>query len=150
VQKDLGTKHKPRIVKVFVRSKRVAVSSIIVPVPDLSIIAHTTLLERTGVLYEDQLEETQKLMVQYARDLAGQAGLSVEIVDLSKLGIFERLLNSTFKKFPGAPAIFLPDSVFSQIMKNVPVSDSIKSMKDIPNSNRVDGPNISRLLPKIN
>jgi hypothetical protein len=118
-------------------------------VPDLSVIAHATLSERTGVLYEDQLEETQKLMVQYATDLAGQAGLSVKIVDLSKLGVFERLLNSTFKKSPGAPAIFLPDSVFSQIMKDVPVSDSIKGMKDVPNS-RVDGPNISRLLPKIN
>jgi hypothetical protein len=149
VEKELATNDKPRTVKVFVRSKRVAVSCIIVPMPARWVIPLTTLPERK-VLYEDQLEETQKLMVQYATDLAVQAGLSVKIVDLSKLGVFERLLNSTFKKFPVAPAILLPDSVFSQIMKDVPVSDLIKSMKDIPNSNRVDGLNISRLLHKIN
>jgi hypothetical protein len=149
VEKELATNDKPRTVKVFVRSKRVAVSCIIVPMPARLVIPLTTLSERK-ILCEDQLEETQKLMVQYATDLAGQAGLSIKIVDLSKLGVFERLLNSTFKKFPGGPAIFLPDSVFSQIVKDIPVSDSIKSMIDIPNSNRVDGPNISRLLPKIN
>lgn len=137
----MTTDGKLRVVKVFVRSKRVAVSSIVVHTPARSIIAHATLPERT-VLYEDQLEENQKLMVRYATELATQTGLSIKIVDLSKLGVFQRMLNSVLKKFPGSPAIFVPDSLFTQIMKDSPMFDSIKSMND--------GLNTSSLLTKIN
>jgi len=101
--------------KVFVRSKNVPVA--IRVVEDLQwTTAGTFKVRRTMLQYENQLDEGQMAILEYARKLAGAAGVSLEVVDLSRLNFISRFVKYLFAKTPRVPSVEIPGMVLSDLL----------------------------------
>ncbi len=83
---------------------------------DLSVLGQTKISKRI-VVFEDRLDENQKAMFAYARDLATSAGLPFEVVDVVKLNILQKLAMILSRNFLETPAVVFPESAFHCIMK---------------------------------
>ena len=129
-------REKTQHVRVFIRTRCVAVRSFIIDVPVWSPAGRAT-TRKWSVEYEYQLDKVQKLMIQDATDLALSAGLRVRITDISKLNVLERTILSVFKRLPDAPIIFVPDVVFSRVLANRGFNDSIFDLKWIASIKRL-------------
>jgi len=72
---------------------------------------------RSSIQFEDRLDKVQKSMLEDAERLAISSGVSLRVIDLSKLNVvfrlFSRILSSQI--FPG---VVLPRKVFSSTMGN--------------------------------
>jgi hypothetical protein len=104
------------IVTVFVKSKRVAVRSIIVEQYIKSVIGPQKVAERI-VEYEDRLDETQRAMLEYANDLAKAGKFRLKIVDLSKQSRIKYSLGRLFGRPSIVPTIVFSDAIFCRVMK---------------------------------
>ena len=98
-------------VKIYVRSKKVAIRSVVIENYTGSIVGPVKLPSRF-VDYEDRLDETQQTMVDYASDLALSTGLPIKVVDVSKLNVLERFGRVIFRRVRETPAIELPEAMF--------------------------------------
>jgi hypothetical protein len=102
-------------VRVYVRSKKVAIRSAVVEIYASSITGPMRLPTRF-VDYEDRLDDTQKSMVEYATDLAMSADLPIKIVDVAKLNVWKRL-GRALSGTRDTPAIVLPEALFLHLRK---------------------------------
>jgi hypothetical protein len=112
----MASKDDVQIVKIYVKSKRVAVRSVIIEQYAGSIIGHERVAKRI-VEYEDELDETQKAMVECAKDLAAVAGFTLKILDVSKQSKIKKILGRVFGRPHEAPTIVFSDAIFFRAMK---------------------------------
>ncbi len=98
-------------VKIYVRSKKVAIRSAVVESYSGSFIGPVKTFTRF-VDYEDRLDDTQQRMIDYASDVAMSADLPIKVIDVSKLNILERFARWIFRRVRMTPAIELPEAMF--------------------------------------
>ncbi len=98
-------------VKIFVRSKKVAVRSMVVQNYSGSFIGVVASSTRF-VDYEDRLDDTQQRMIDYASDLAMSADLPIKVIDVAKLSPLERFTRRIFRQARVTPTIELPEAMF--------------------------------------
>jgi hypothetical protein len=104
-------------VKVYVRSKRVAVQSFACERYVPSVIGSVKITNWV-VQYENRLDDAQQAILKYADDLSTSAGLPIEVIDVSKLNIIRRLVTLFFRRdLYRTPAVLFPETAFSRIMK---------------------------------
>ena len=101
---------------VFVKSQRVAVRSVIVEHYVKSVIWPEKSVRRV-VEYEDRLDETQRAMLDYAKDLAKAGKFRLKIVDLSKESRIKYSVGRIFGRHSMFPTIVFSDAIFCRIMK---------------------------------
>jgi len=101
-------------VKIYVKSKKVAVRSVVLESYSGSFIGPIVNFTRI-VDYEDRLDDIQQRMIDYASDLALSADLPIKVIDISKRGTLERLVGVLFKRGRVTPTIELPEAMFLQL-----------------------------------
>jgi len=104
----LQSKGKSQVVKVFVKSKRIAVSSFVVAnyrYPAY-LIGSAESYSRV-VTYEDRLDEDQEMLVGYAEDLARSLNATLEVINVSKRNILRKFLMSLLGEEHEIPSVVL-------------------------------------------
>jgi len=108
----MDTRRQP--VKIYVKSKKVAVRSVVLESYSGSFIGPIVNFTRI-VDYEDRLDDIQQRMIDYASDLALSADLPIKVIDISKQSTLERFVRILFKRGRVAPTIELPEAMFLQV-----------------------------------
>jgi hypothetical protein len=103
---------------VFVRSKKLPVRSVVVERYAQSLISNVKIATRV-LEYEDQLDDGQKKILEYANDLSATLALPIKIVDLSKRNLFERLLSWFSGQNHDAPTLILSKGALYGITQSV-------------------------------
>jgi len=107
------------VVKIFVKTRRVAVRSITLESSVMTTLGPVK-LSRRAVQYENQLDDVQQRMLDEASDLAASAGLKLEVVDVSKLNILQQLGRQIFRNDYKPPVVVLPNAVLARVRKHTP------------------------------
>jgi len=103
--------HNGQAVKIYVRSKKVAIRSVVLENYSGSFIGPIKTFTRF-MDYEDRLDDTQQRMIDYASDLAMSAHLPIKVIDVTKLNVLERFARLIFRRVRMTPAIELPEAMF--------------------------------------
>jgi len=135
-----------QIVKVYVRSKRVAVQSFPSERTVPSIVGSVKLTSWV-VQYEDRFDDSQKSILKYADDLASSVGVPIEVIDVSKLNLIRRLVTLVFRRdLYKTPIVLFPETAFSRIMNRMYLLPSSTNVNQINSSDGVIHAGISTNL----
>jgi hypothetical protein len=108
------TRKKEKI-RVVVKSKRVPVA-----INYVQEIRWTTLgtftVQRPTLQYQDRLEDEDLATLEYAKQVASFANISLEVIDLSKTNYLLRMVRSLITKNPQTPSIVLPGAVLATVL----------------------------------
>jgi hypothetical protein len=99
-------------IKVFVRSKRVPAAMSIVENPQWT-TAGTFRVRKMVLQYDDQLDTSQLAILDYAQRVALAAGVSLEVVDLSRMNFVSRFAKSLINATPKAPTVVIPGALLT-------------------------------------
>lgn len=105
---------KEKKILAFVKSKRVPVAITYVEKLHWSAIGILR-TKRSVVQYETRLGESGLAALEYARELASFANLSLEVVDLSKTNFLSRLVRRVIPKMQ-TPFIEIPGAVLPTVL----------------------------------
>jgi len=108
-------KNKNEKILVFVKSKRVPVA--ITYVEERRWTTLGAFKVKRGVLhYNNQLDDAHIAILDYAKQVAAYADISLEVIDLSKRNFLSRFARRLVMKNPQTPSIVFPGTVLAAIL----------------------------------
>jgi len=107
----------PDLVSVYVKSRKIAIRSILIPNYAGSVIRHEKISKRV-VEYEKEIDEVQKVMLEFADKLAETRNITIKVIDLSKLSFLRKIMRRALGE-QDRPAIDFPATIFSFVLDEI-------------------------------